>query len=126
MATVLDRIVDKKRTEIAEAKSKRSAAELERELASAPPVRSFFDALAADGPIKLIAEVKKASPSKGVIRPNFHPVEIAKTYAAHGATCVSVTSSTSCNSWRLSKSAFNLPGGETQKSAFTGASDLLK
>lgn len=90
MATVLDKIVATKRSEIDAARSERPSSVLQAQLSTAPPVRSFFDALAADGPIKLIAEVKKASPSKGVIRADFHPVEIAKSYAANGATCISV------------------------------------
>lgn len=90
MATILDKIVVTKRDEIARAQAVRPAVELRAALADAPPVRNFFDALARPGPIRLIAEVKKASPSKGVIRADFHPVEIARTYAASGATCISV------------------------------------
>jgi indole-3-glycerol phosphate synthase len=63
---------------------------LRRRAEQAPPVRPFFQALAAPGPIRLIAEIKRASPSRGVIRADFQPVEIAGTYAAHGASCLSV------------------------------------
>jgi indole-3-glycerol phosphate synthase len=88
--TVLDRIVAVKRREIAAARERVSEAELRRRLAAAPPVRDFFAALAKPGPIRLIAEVKKASPSAGVIREDFDPVAIAQTYERHGASCLSV------------------------------------
>lgn len=90
MPNVLDKIVATKRDEIARAKAAHSAGELRAQLPDAPPIRDFFAALAADGPIKLIAEVKKASPSQGVIRADFDPVEIARIYQQHGATCLSV------------------------------------
>jgi indole-3-glycerol phosphate synthase len=88
--TILDQIVAAKRAEIARAQAARPAAELRARLGAAPPVRDFLPPLAAPGPIKLIAEVKKASPSRGVIRADFDPLEIALTYQAHGATCLSV------------------------------------
>ncbi len=90
MSTILERIVATKRGEIAAARERCSERELELRVAQAPAVRDFFAALAAPGGIKLIAEVKKASPSKGIIRADFHPVEIAETYSTHGATCLSV------------------------------------
>lgn len=90
MPTILDKIVATKRDEIAAAQSRVPASELRRRLADAPPVRDFFAALAAAGPIKLIAEVKKASPSAGLIRDDFDPVAIATTYEQHGAACISV------------------------------------
>lgn len=90
MADVLQKIVETKREEIASAKQRLPRKELESRLAAAPPVRDFAHALRQHGPVALIAEVKKASPSAGVIRPDFDPVAIAKTYAAHGATCLSV------------------------------------
>lgn len=71
-------------------KSRLSLDQLNRAVESAPPVRSFFDALAEQPGIRLIAEVKKASPSKGVIREDFDPSAIAKTYEENGATCISV------------------------------------
>lgn len=90
MPTILDKIVATKRREIERAKAACSMDELRAKAASAPPARDFFAALAAPGPIKLIAEVKKASPSAGIIRSDFDPVAIAQIYAAHGATCLSV------------------------------------
>ena len=90
MPTILDKIVTTKREEIAAAKVRRPGAELRAQLADAPPPRDFLAALSKPGPIKLIAEVKKASPSAGLIREDFDPVEIAKTYEAHGASCISV------------------------------------
>ncbi len=90
MPTILDKIVATKRVEIEQAKAKRSSAQLRAALPQAPPVRSFFDALAQGDSIRLIAEVKKASPSKGIIRADFQPVEIAMTYEQAGAHCISV------------------------------------
>jgi indole-3-glycerol phosphate synthase len=89
-ATILDKIVATKHREVAEAKAKVPEAELRAQLPDSPPVRDFFAPLAESGPIKLIAEVKKASPSAGVIRDDFDPVEIAHIYEEHGASCISV------------------------------------
>jgi indole-3-glycerol phosphate synthase len=90
MPTILDDIVATKRQEIVAAKARRPEAELRTQLPAAPAPRDFLAALRGPGPVRLIAEVKKASPSKGVIRPDFHPVQIAQTYQAHGASCLSV------------------------------------
>src|SRR5688500_14211584 len=90
MPTILDRIVETKLREIASAKVALSEAELERRVADLPPTRDFRAAIRRFGQITLIAEVKKASPSAGVIRADFDPVSIAKTYEAHGAAAVSV------------------------------------
>ncbi len=88
--TVLDKIVATKRREIASCRERTPVAELEGRVAAAPPPRDFFAAVAGGGPIRLIAEVKKASPSAGVIRADFDPVRIASTYERHGAACLSV------------------------------------
>lgn len=90
MPTILDKIVTKKRDEIAKAKAVVPEDELRARLKDAPPVRNFFQPLAAGPPIRLIAEVKKASPSAGIIRADFNSVAIAKIYEAHGASCLSV------------------------------------
>jgi indole-3-glycerol phosphate synthase len=90
MTTILDRIVASKRREIAEARAKVSEAELERRLAAAPPPRDFRAALERSQEVQVIAEVKKASPSAGLLRADFDPVAIARTYERHGAAAVSV------------------------------------
>jgi len=90
MGNILKTIMAAKRREVDAARKVRPLAELQAAVADAPPVRPFETPLAARGPIKLIAEVKKASPSKGVIRADFRPVELARVYEQHGATCISV------------------------------------
>jgi indole-3-glycerol phosphate synthase len=88
--TILDQIVATKRQELERAKSLVPESVLRERVSAAPPSRDFLGALAQAGSIGLIAEVKKASPSKGVIREDFDPVAIAQTYQRHGATCISV------------------------------------
>ncbi|WP_339730249.1 indole-3-glycerol phosphate synthase TrpC [uncultured Gimesia sp.] len=90
MANILEEIIAYKQTEVAAAKTKRPFEELTEQLAAAPSVRDFVDSLRTHGPVGLIAEVKKASPSAGVIREDFHPVEIAQVYESSGAACLSV------------------------------------
>ncbi|HUQ70792.1 MAG TPA: indole-3-glycerol phosphate synthase TrpC [Planctomycetaceae bacterium] len=87
---VLDRIVAHKRGEIAAAKAARPMEQLQATLSSAPPVRDFVAALRAAPWMGLIAEVKKASPSAGVIKADFDPLAIAARYQAAGANCLSV------------------------------------
>jgi indole-3-glycerol phosphate synthase len=90
MATILDKIVASKRLEIEAAQNRVPIHELEAQLANAPPVRDFRAALQRPGEIKIIAEVKKASPSAGVLRADFDPLAIAEIYEKHGAACMSV------------------------------------
>lgn len=87
---ILAKIVEHKRVEIAAAKLRRPAEQLQTALAQSPPVRDFVAALRAAPHIGLIAEVKKASPSANVIRADFDPLAIAKSYEAAGASCLSV------------------------------------
>src|SRR5438128_1930661 len=89
MPSILERIVTQKRREIAAARERLPAAELDRQLVAAPPVRNFLEALQRPG-MQIIAEVKRASPSAGEISPHANVVEVAQTYARHGAACISV------------------------------------
>ena len=96
MSNVLDKIKAYKLEEVAARKTVRPIAEVEAAAKAASPVRGFADALvraSIDG-YGLIAEVKKASPSKGLIRADFNPPELAKAYERGGATCLSVLTDT--------------------------------
>lgn len=93
MHDVLKRILVRKQEEVAERRERVSLFELKTRAASAPPLRGFADAVVAKiahGDAAVIAEVKKASPSKGVIRADFDPAAIARSYEAGGAACLSV------------------------------------
>ena len=87
---ILDTIVAHKRIELADDKQRMPFDTLKRKIQDLPPTRDFCAALSTPNCVHLIAEVKKKSPSKGIIREDFNPVEIAGTYAANGASAISV------------------------------------
>ena len=92
-ADVLERILAVKAEEIATARAAIPFAEMERLALAAPPLRDFVGALRARvdrGAAAVIAEIKRASPSKGLLRSDFDPAAIARSYAAGGAACLSV------------------------------------
>lgn len=90
MSTILDKIIEQKRLDIAAAQDACSLSELQARVNTAPPPRDFLKSILDHHPMGMIAEVKKASPSAGLIREDFDPVEIARTYEANGAACISV------------------------------------
>jgi len=90
---ILKKIIARKKEEISEARTCISEQMLKEGLAQKSPPRGFVQALKdkiSNGQSAVIAEIKKASPSKGVLREDFHPAEIAQSYAAHGAACLSI------------------------------------
>lgn len=89
MSDVLSEICETKRKEISASKLQVSEDELKSRLSDVEPARDFLAALQASPGIGLIAEVKKASPSAGLIREDFDPVQIAQTYESAGAACIS-------------------------------------
>ncbi len=87
---ILDDIIANKKAELLETKRRTPLAELKGRVSEAGSARGFGKVLSSGEGIKLIAEVKKASPSKGIIREDFDPVKIAGTYEESGASCISV------------------------------------
>lgn len=90
MTDILEEIVEYKRKEVEEAIRQRPLRDLMKQADNVPPAKDFLAPFRDSPKIRLIAEVKKASPSKGVIREDFDPVEIAKSYERGGASCISV------------------------------------
>ena len=112
--TILQRILETKRTEVAAARAAAPLESLRAAALSAAAPRDFYTAVTAPPPVRLIAEIKKASPSAGLIRADFDAVAIARTYEAAGAAALSVLTDGPFFQGRLGfiesvKAAVNLP-----------------
>lgn len=112
--SILERIFAQKQQEVAAAQAQLPFAELEKQAKSTEPPRGFRAALANANGLALIAEVKKASPSQGLIRPNFDAVDVATTYEQAGAHCLSVLTDVpnfqgSAENLRRARAATQLP-----------------
>ncbi len=93
MSDILNKIIEVKRLEVTRAVEKKPYTTIRAEAGAMPPTRDFIAAIRgkiAAGKPAVIAEIKKASPSKGIIRENFDPAAIARSYEQHGAACLSV------------------------------------
>src|SRR5487761_2227376 len=117
MSDILKKILAVKAQEVAAAKPGKPLPKIRAEAEQAPPPRDFVGAIRdkiAAGHPAVIAEIKKASPSKGVIRADFHPDQIAQSYAKHGAACLSVVTDEqffqgSADYLKQARAACNLP-----------------
>lgn len=117
MIDILQKILTVKTQEISAAKTKKPLVVISAEAEAAAPPRDFTGAIRNQIVSRLpavIAEIKKASPSKGLLRENFNPVEIADSYASHGATCLSVLTDKqffqgSAEDLKLARATCNLP-----------------
>jgi len=116
VSTILDEIVETKRRTVEAGKQRRSMAELQAVIKDSEPARDFYGAMAANPSrgVHLIAEIKKKSPSAGLIREDFEPVELARTYVEGGASALSVLTDEPYFDGRLEyiervKSAVDLP-----------------
>ena len=98
--TILDKIVSVKRSDLKKAKSETSIAALKDRSLRQEPAKSLTRPLQSEG-VSLIAEVKKASPSRGLLAPNFDPVKLARTYSENGAAAISVLTETAHFQGRL-------------------------